>query len=145
IDAVISHARALRVGSAGSGLPGRLGGCAAAVSRSAPRLHLNSRERCRGGTATSSRNTSEQVLTAGARGEIAMCFFVTVGLAANRAEALANAMPRGLMLLPSANPSIQRHLPPTYATFVLISGHCSCGLYFRPIVGESEAEVETKI
>jgi hypothetical protein len=61
-----------------------------------------------------------------------MCFFLTIGVPADNASRLEDAIPRGLAVHPVANPSILRMLPAGYRTFVLTSGSCSCDLYRAP-------------
>lgn len=65
-----------------------------------------------------------------------MCYFLSVGLAANEAICLEQAIPRGLAAFPLPNPSLLTHLPADFVSYNLISGGCSCGLYLGPDVGE---------
>ncbi|OAI41309.1 hypothetical protein AYO40_03375 [Planctomycetaceae bacterium SCGC AG-212-D15] len=59
-----------------------------------------------------------------------MCYFVTVGVPEDRAACLEAAIPRGLAATPAANPSITRHLPKRYRTYIITTGMCSCDLFF---------------
>ncbi len=72
-----------------------------------------------------------------------MCHYVTVGVPAEKAGYLEQAIPRGLVADPTANHSIARHLPKDYRTYLVTSGMCSCDLFRRP-VGPVEQEAHRK-
>lgn len=58
-----------------------------------------------------------------------MCYFLTIGVPDEAANAFESAISRGLAAHRMQNPSIEAVLPKDVATYVLISGMCSCDLY----------------
>jgi hypothetical protein len=58
-----------------------------------------------------------------------MCYFITVGIAREKTGLLLDRRNRGIHIAPQSNAHIARRLPKEYATFVVTSDGCSCGLY----------------
>jgi hypothetical protein len=60
---------------------------------------------------------------------VSMCYFITVGVPASGADALASAVPRAMALGRTHNQSVTEQMGTEYDAFVLTSGMCSCSLY----------------
>lgn len=58
-----------------------------------------------------------------------MCYFLTVGVPKAKTSVLEQSIPRGLAACPTGNPTVLKYLGGDYATYLLISGDCSCDLY----------------
>ena len=58
-----------------------------------------------------------------------MCYFMFVGIAADKAPLLEKAVRRGLAISPENNPSVMEKLPKEFNIYVITSGMCFCGLF----------------
>ncbi len=72
-----------------------------------------------------------------------MCYFITVGLPEDKAPILETHVPRGFHIAPVFNRSVLRQMGDGFSTYLLMSGGCSCGLFFEPS-GETEEDCQAR-
>lgn len=58
-----------------------------------------------------------------------MCYFITVGLAEDKAEFLERHVPRGFHIAAIENASVLQQMGQGFRTYLLTSGGCSCDLF----------------
>lgn len=68
-----------------------------------------------------------------------MCHFITLGVPAASDDRLHNEFSRDFRLIATMNPCLIKPLPPLFVARLLMTGTCSCDLYWDP----SEASTET--
>ncbi len=58
-----------------------------------------------------------------------MCYFITVGVPESNSNALDKHVPRGMHIARVENPSLLSQMGDGFATYLLMSGGCSCDLF----------------
>jgi hypothetical protein len=61
-----------------------------------------------------------------------MCYYITIGLPANKAELLPEHVPRDLHIEQVANRSALEQMGAGYSAYLLTTGGCSCALFGEP-------------
>jgi len=72
-----------------------------------------------------------------------MCYFITIGVPANRSDDVRRHVPRGMQFLRIQNPALAKAMGSEHETFILTTGDCSCNLYRPP--GESDDNEQSRI
>ena len=69
-----------------------------------------------------------------------MCYFITVGLAEDKAESLERHVPRGFHIAAIENASVLQQMGHGLRAYLLMSGGCSCDLFAEPSRVSEEEE-----